>query len=117
MAAPPKSAPGGSEQLDTGRDQATGRLATASGALKPPIGRCLRPSRKDHESACPELEATTLRIRKDHEAVWPEMQRALVECGWHNYSLFYRPDGLAVGYFETDADFATACEQPGESAL
>ena len=45
------------------------------------------------------------------------MQRALVECGWHNYSLFYRPDGLAVGYFETDADFATACEQPGESAL
>ena len=40
---------------------------------------------------------------KDHEAVWPEMQQALVDCGWHNYSLFYRPDGFAVGYFETDA--------------
>ena len=31
------------------------------------------------------------------------MQQALVDCGWHNYSLFYRPDGFAVGYFETDA--------------
>ena len=53
------------------------------------------------------------------------MQEALVACGWHNYSLvrpervspqlthltaavrrplqFYRPDGFAVGYFETDA--------------
>ena len=38
---------------------------------------------------------------KDHEAVWPEMQQALVSCGWHNYSLFYRADGFAVGYFET----------------
>ena len=44
---------------------------------------------------------------RDHEAVWPEMQAALVECGWHNYSLFYRRDGFAVGYFETDEDFAT----------
>lgn len=48
---------------------------------------------------------------KDHEAVWPEMQAALVECGWHNYSLFYRKDGFAVGYFETDEDFATACKR------
>merc|ERR1712023_141746 len=39
---------------------------------------------------------------KDHENVWPDMQEALVKCGWHNYSLFYRPDGFAVGYFETD---------------
>ena len=46
---------------------------------------------------------------KDHEAVWPEMQKALVETGWHNYSLFYRPDGFAVGYFETDQDFQSAC--------
>jgi L-rhamnose mutarotase len=46
---------------------------------------------------------------KDHEAIWPEMQRALVDCGWHNYSLFFRPDGFAIGYFETDVDFATAC--------
>jgi len=46
---------------------------------------------------------------KDHEAVWPEMQQALVSCGWHNYSLFFRPDGYAIGYFETDVDFTTAC--------
>ena len=31
---------------------------------------------------------------KDHEEVWPEMQQALVDCGWHNYSLFYRPGAL-----------------------
>eukprot|EP00039_Didymoeca_costata_P006018 m.86839 g.86839 ORF g.86839 m.86839 type:complete len:277 (+) comp13073_c0_seq6:190-1020(+) len=48
---------------------------------------------------------------KDHETVWPEMQKALVETGWHNYSLFYREDGFAVGYFETDAGFKEACER------
>ena len=48
---------------------------------------------------------------KDHESVWPEMQRALVECGWHNYSLFYRPDGMAIGYFETDESLGVACRR------
>jgi L-rhamnose mutarotase len=33
----------------------------------------------------------------DHEAVWPEMQEALVRSGWHNYSLWYRKDGFAIG--------------------
>ena len=43
-----------------------------------------------------------------HAAVWPEMQQALRETGWHNYSLFVRPeDGLVVGYLETD-DFDAA---------
>lgn len=42
-----------------------------------------------------------------HAAVWPEMLAALRETGWHNYSLFLRPDGLLVGYFETaDLDAA-----------
>ena len=36
-----------------------------------------------------------------HAAVWPEMLRALHEAGWHNYSLFLRPDGLLIGYLET----------------
>jgi L-rhamnose mutarotase len=36
-----------------------------------------------------------------HRAVWPEMLKALRETGWTNYSLFLRPDGLLVGYFET----------------
>jgi L-rhamnose mutarotase len=36
-----------------------------------------------------------------HTAVWPDMLAALSETGWHNYSLYLRPDGLLVGYFET----------------
>jgi L-rhamnose mutarotase len=43
-----------------------------------------------------------------HEVVWPDMLDALRTAGWHNYSLFLRPeDGLVVGYVETD-DFAAA---------
>jgi L-rhamnose mutarotase len=36
-----------------------------------------------------------------HRQVWPEMLEALRECGWSNYSLFLRPDGLLIGYLET----------------
>lgn len=39
--------------------------------------------------------------KERHRAVWPDMLQALRETGWHNYSLFLRPDGLLVGYFET----------------
>jgi L-rhamnose mutarotase len=39
--------------------------------------------------------------KERHRTVWPEMLQALRETGWHNYSLFLRPDGLLVGYFET----------------
>lgn len=35
-----------------------------------------------------------------HRAVWPEMLHALDDAGWRNYSLFLRPDGLLIGYFE-----------------
>ena len=42
-----------------------------------------------------------------HRAVWPEMLAALRETGWNNYSLFLRPDGLLVGYLETE-DFERA---------
>lgn len=45
--------------------------------------------------------------KERHHFVWPEMQKALRETGWHNYSLFLRPDGLLVGYLETE-DFARA---------
>lgn len=45
--------------------------------------------------------------RERHRAVWPEMLAALRETGWRNYSLFLRPDGLLVGYLETD-DFERA---------
>ena len=42
-----------------------------------------------------------------HREVWPEMREALSQAGWHNYSLFLRPDGLLIGYLETP-DFAEA---------
>ena len=42
-----------------------------------------------------------------HKTVWPEMLEALRQTGWRNYSLFLRPDGLLVGYLETD-DFSEA---------
>ena len=37
-----------------------------------------------------------------HAAVWPDMLEALTDTGWHNYSIFMRPDGLIIGYFETE---------------
>jgi L-rhamnose mutarotase len=45
--------------------------------------------------------------RQRHRQVWPEMLDALRATGWHNYSLFLRPDGLLVGYLETP-DFEQA---------
>jgi L-rhamnose mutarotase len=52
-----------------------------------------------------------LQVKKDrleeykerHRSVWPEMIDALHKTGWHNYSLFLRPDGLLVGYLETES--------------
>jgi L-rhamnose mutarotase len=57
----------------------------------------------------------TLQVRPDrlaeyverHRHVWPPMLRALDAAGWRNYSLFLRPDGLLVGYVESD-DLAAA---------
>lgn len=57
----------------------------------------------------------TLRVRPDrmaeyrerHAAVWPDMLTALAQTGWTNYSLFLAPDGLLVGYLETE-DFDAA---------
>jgi L-rhamnose mutarotase len=37
-----------------------------------------------------------------HAAVWPEMLQAIAASGRRNYSLFLRPDGLLIGYFEVD---------------
>lgn len=46
------------------------------------------------------------------------MQEALVECGWYNYSLFYRPDGFAIGYYETDnKDHAESCDKMAKMAV
>lgn len=45
--------------------------------------------------------------RARHAQVWPEMLDALHRCGWRNYSLFLAPDGLLIGYLETE-DYAAA---------
>jgi len=45
--------------------------------------------------------------RHRHAHVWPEMLESLRTTGWHNYSLFLRPDGLLIGYLETP-DFEQA---------
>jgi L-rhamnose mutarotase len=64
------------------------------------------------ERVCFQLHVRPERIaeyRERHRAVWPEMLDALREAGWSNYSLFLRPDGLLIGYLETeDFEVATA---------
>jgi L-rhamnose mutarotase len=45
-----------------------------------------------------------------HQNVWPEMQEALRRHGWHNYSLFMRPDGLMFGYFEAAESFQASLD-------
>jgi L-rhamnose mutarotase len=55
---------------------------------------------------CFQLQVKPDRIaeyRQRHTAVWPDMLRALKANGWNNYSLFLRPDGLLIGYFETES--------------
>ncbi|HKS97085.1 MAG TPA: L-rhamnose mutarotase [Terriglobia bacterium] len=57
------------------------------------------------ERVCFLLKVKASRLREyeaRHQAVWPEMLEALRATGWHNYSLFLRPDGLLVGYLETE---------------
>ncbi|MBK8050206.1 MAG: L-rhamnose mutarotase [Anaerolineales bacterium] len=66
-----------------------------------------------------------LKVRQDrieeykehHRHVWPEMLDALRDTGWHNYSLFMRPDGLLFGYFETPDDLATASAKMAEREI
>lgn len=62
------------------------------------------------QRVCFQLQVKPDRIeeyRTAHAAVWPDMLASLDATGWHNYSLFLRPDGLLIGYFETE-DLAAA---------
>ncbi|TFC30250.1 L-rhamnose mutarotase [Cryobacterium sp. TMT2-18-3] len=68
------------------------------------------------QRVCFQLQVKPDRIEeytRRHAAVWPEMLRALHETGWQNYSLFLRPDGLLIGYFETES---LAAAQAGMAA-
>jgi len=49
--------------------------------------------------------------KEHHKNVWPEMLDALHAAGWHNYSLFMRPDGLIFGYFETEESLQAALDK------
>jgi L-rhamnose mutarotase len=58
------------------------------------------------ERVCFELQVNPRRITEyteRHRAIWPEMAEALKRTGWNNYSLFLRPDGRLIGYFETES--------------
>ncbi|MDA8297334.1 MAG: L-rhamnose mutarotase [Actinomycetota bacterium] len=62
------------------------------------------------QRVCFELKVRLDRLeeyRQRHRAVWPEMAEALRAAGWHNYSLFLKPDGILIGYLECE-DFARA---------
>jgi len=39
---------------------------------------------------------------KAHKVVWPEMLDAIRQAGIRNYSMFYKEDGLLVGYLEAE---------------
>jgi L-rhamnose mutarotase len=55
--------------------------------------------------------------KQHHQKVWPEMLDALHRTGWHNYSIFARPDGLLFGYFETPTDFQAALAGMSREAI
>lgn len=63
-------------------------------------------SSNPRQRVCFQLQVKPDRINeytRRHARVWPDMLQALATAGWHNYSLFLRPDGLLIGYFETDS--------------
>jgi L-rhamnose mutarotase len=47
----------------------------------------------------------------NHSRIPQELLEALRRSGWHNYTLFMRPDGYVFGYFESPHDFKTALEK------
>ncbi len=59
------------------------------------------------ERICFQLQVDPTRLseyRARHSDVWPSMLEAIAASGRRNYSLFLRPDGLLIGYYETDDD-------------
>ncbi|MFZ1383482.1 MAG: L-rhamnose mutarotase [Propionicimonas sp.] len=54
--------------------------------------------------------------RVRHAEVWPELLVALRDADWRNYSLFLRPDGLLIGYAESD-DLDAAQRRVAETAV
>jgi L-rhamnose mutarotase len=61
----------------------------------------------------PELKAE---YKKAHDEIWPDMAKALRESGFHNYSIYFRPDGTLFSYLESD-DPALAFEKMGKTEV
>ncbi|RKR76589.1 L-rhamnose mutarotase [Frondihabitans australicus] len=58
---------------------------------------------------CFQLQVDPSRLdeyRERHAPVWPRMLREIEASGRRNYSIFLRPDGLLIGYYETDDPIA-----------
>lgn len=55
--------------------------------------------------------------RRRHAAVWPDMLHALKASGWNNYSLFLRPDGLLIGYLESERTLDDAQAAMAQTAV
>lgn len=51
-----------------------------------------------------------------HRRTWPELLHELHRTGWQNYSLFLRPDGVLVGYWESE-DAGAAVEAMGRAEV
>ncbi|MEZ5077248.1 MAG: L-rhamnose mutarotase [Solirubrobacterales bacterium] len=85
----PHHSPDSSNGLSDADSRRTGLGAVAGRANRACFTLRVRPAR------LPEY-------RRRHTEVWDGMLEALRKSGWRNYSLFLRPDGLLVGYFECD---------------
>ena len=48
--------------------------------------------------------------KQRHDEIWPEMSDALRRTGWHNYSIFFRPDGTLFGYVEVEESFQASLD-------
>ena len=63
-----------------------------------------------HMRVCFQLQVRPERLDEyveRHARVWPDMLQAIADAGRTNYSLFMRPDGLLIGYYETTDDAAS----------
>jgi L-rhamnose mutarotase len=81
------------------------RFIAATGQSQP-SHRATGEGRAEVERVCFQLTVKRDKIAEytaRHRAIWPEMAEALAATGWNNYSLFLRPDGLLIGYVETDS--------------
>lgn len=48
--------------------------------------------------------------KRRHDDIWPEMSDALRRTGWHNYTIFFRPDGTLFGYVEVEESFQASLD-------